>query len=53
MGKRKQLKHIAQNSIEIGDALKKEFDKKKSVLKARTVINAYRTAVTAILILEK
>jgi hypothetical protein len=53
MGKRKQLKHIAKSSIEIGDAMKKEFDKNKSVLKARTAINAYRTAVTAILILEK
>lgn len=53
MGKRKQLRHIANVSIEIGDEMKKEFDKNKSVLKARTAINAYRNAITAIIILEK
>lgn len=53
MGKRAQLKHIAQTSIEVGDAIKIEFDKNKSILKARTLINAYRTAIAAIIILEK
>ena len=53
MCKRKQLKHIAQTSIEVGDSLKIEFDKHKSVLKARTLINAYRTAIAAIVILDR
>lgn len=53
MGKRKQLKKIAENSIEIGDKLKIQFDKNHSVLKARTAINAYRTAIAAIIVLEK
>jgi hypothetical protein len=53
MGQRKQLKHIAKTSIEVGDKLKIEFDKNKSVLKARTLINAYRVALRALIILDK
>lgn len=53
MGKRQQVKKIVKNSIEIGNSLKKEFDKHQSVLKARTAVNAYRTALAGIIILNK
>jgi hypothetical protein len=53
MDQRKQLKKIVKNSIEIGDNVRKSFDKDKSVDKAKAAVYAYKIALTGIILLNK